>query len=94
MNIYEVLRQPVITEKSTYLQEEDKYVFEVALTANKIQVRQAVEKAFGVKVLSVNMITKPGKHKKYGVKLYKTPKRKKAVVKLQHGDRIEFFEGA
>ena len=84
----------MITEKSTYLQEQDKYVFEVALTANKIQVRQAVEKAFGVKVLSVNMITKPGKHKRYGVKLYKTPNRKKAVVKLQPGDRIEFFEGA
>lgn len=84
----------MITEKSTYLQEQDKYVFEVALTANKIQVRQAVEKAFGVKVMSVNMITKPGKHKRYGVKLYKTPNRKKAVVKLQPGDRIEFFEGA
>ena len=94
MNIYEVLRQPVITEKSTYLQEQDKYVFEVALTANKVQVRQAVEKAFGVKVLSVNMVTKPGKQKRYGVKLYMTPKRKKAIVKLQSGDRIEFFEGA
>ena len=94
MNIYEVLRQPVITEKSTYLQEQDKYVFEVALTANKVQVRQAVEKAFGVKVLAVNIVTKPGKHKRYGVKLYKTPKRKKEIVKLQPGNLIEFFEGA
>ena len=94
MNIYEVLRQPVITEKSTYLQEQDKYVFEVALTANKVQVRQAVEKAFGVKVLAVNIVTKPGKHKRYGVKLYKTPKRKKPIVKLQPGNRIEFYERA
>ena len=94
MNIYEVLRQPVITEKSTYLQEQDKYVFEVALTANKVQVRQAVEKAFGVKVLAVNIVTNPGKHKRYGVNLYYTPKRKKAIVKLQPGNRIEFFEGA
>jgi large subunit ribosomal protein L23 len=94
MNIYEVLRQPVITEKSTYLQEQNKYVFEVALTANKVQVRQAVEKVFGVKVLSVNMVIKPGKQKRYGVKLYMTPRRKKAIVKLRSGDRIEFFEGA
>ena len=56
MRVYEVLRKPVITEKSTILQERGKYVFKIALRANKPQVREAVERAFEVKVQSVNIV--------------------------------------
>ena len=66
MHLYEVLRRPAITEKNTLLQEQNKYAFEVAQGVNKHQVKQAVEEAFKVKVLSVNMITVPGKMRLVG----------------------------
>ena len=93
MHLYEVLRRPLITEKNTFLQEQGKYVFEVDASANKNQVKQAVEKAFKVKVLSVNMITVPGKTKRYGRHEVKTSSWKKAIVTLGDGDKIELFEG-
>ena len=93
MNIYEVLRRPLITEKSTALQAQNKYAFEVADDANKPLVKQAVEKAFKVKVTGVNMVTMRGKSKKMGRRMIKTPPWKKALVTLQPGDKIEFFEG-
>ena len=64
MHLYEVLRRPLITEKNTTLQTQSKYVFEVDARANKNQVKQAVEKVFKVEVLSVNMMTVPGKTKR------------------------------
>ena len=94
MEIYEVLRRPVITEKSSLLQEGGRYVFEVASKANKVQIRQAVEKAFSVKVTTVNVMTVRGKRKRYGNRLTARPSWKKAVVTLKQGDRIEIFEGA
>lgn len=93
MHLYEVLRRPLITEKNTFLQEQGKYVFEVDARANKNQVKQAVEKAFKVKVLSVNMITVPGKTKRYGRHEVKASSWKKAIVTLGAGDKIELFEG-
>lgn len=93
MHLYEVLRRPLITEKNTFLQEQGKYVFEVDARANKNQVKQAVEKAFKVQVLSVNMITVPGKTKRYGRHEVKTSSWKKAIVTLGAGDKIELFEG-
>lgn len=93
MHLYEVLRRPLITEKNTILQSQNKYCFEVATEANKTQVKQAVEKAFKVKVNAVNMITIPGRTKRAGRRIVQVSPWKKAVVTLRAGDKIEFFEG-
>ena len=94
MHLYEVLRRPLVTEKNTsVLQAQNKYAFEVARKANKIQIKQAVEKAFKVKVNGVNVITVHGKTRRVKRQLVLTASWKKAIVTLQPGDRIEFFEG-
>jgi len=93
MHLYEVLRRPLITEKNTILKELGKYSFEVATAANKNAVKQAVEKAFNVNVTSVNIITVHGKAKRRGRGVTMTPTRKKAVVTVKQGQKIEFFEG-
>ena len=93
MHLYEVLSRPLITEKNATLQTQNKYAFEVAEGANKPQVKQAVEKAFKVKVTSVNMITVPGKMRRVGRQQVLTRSWKKAVVTLKPGDKIEIFEG-
>ncbi len=93
MHLYEVLRRPLITEKNSTLQAQGKYVFEVAKDANKPQVKQAVEKAFKVKVTAVNVITVPGKTRRVGRQQVLTRPWKKAVVSLKPGNKIEFFEG-
>jgi large subunit ribosomal protein L23 len=95
MHLYEVLRRPLITEKSTALQTQNKYVFEIADGANKAMIKQAVEKSFKVKVTGVNVVTMRGETKLVGRSRRKiqTPPWKKAVVTLQAGDKIEFFEG-
>jgi large subunit ribosomal protein L23 len=88
-----VLLRPVVTEKSTRLQEANKYTFQVALGANRTQVKLAVEQFFKVKVLKVNMVRTPGKAKRFGPRLVRTPERKKAIVTLKPGDKIALFEG-
>ena len=88
-----MLRRPLVTEKSTALQGMNKYAFEIADGANKLQIKQAVEKSFKVKVLGVNVTTVRGKTKKMGRRIVHTNPWKKAVVTLQAGDKIEFFEG-
>lgn len=93
MNLYEVLRRPLITEKNTMLVAQNKYMFEVAPEANKPQVKQAVEKAFKVKVVAVNMVTMPGEKRRAGRHWVKTSGWKKAIVTLQPGHKIELFEG-
>jgi len=93
MHLYEVLRRPVITEKSTTLQEQSKYAFEVDEKANKPLIKQAVEKAFKVNVKSVNIIGVPGKMRRIGRQQVMTRSWKKAIVTLRVGDKIEFFEG-
>jgi len=93
MHPYEVLRRPLITEKNTELQAQGKYAFEVAREANKPQIKQAVEKAFKVKVTAVNVVTVPGKTRRVGRRQVLTQPWKKAIVTLQSGDKIEFFEG-
>ena len=93
MHLYEVLRRPVITEKNTMLQEQNKYAFEIAQGANKLQVEQAVEEAFKVKVMAVNMLTVPGKTRRVGRHQIKTSPWKKAIVTLEAGHKIEYFEG-
>ena len=93
MHPSEVLRQPVITEKNTQLQAQGKYAFEVAEKANKPQIKQAVEKAFNVKVTAVNVIKVRGKMRVVGRRRVLTQSWKKAIVTLQPGDKIELFEG-
>ena len=93
MHLYEVLRRPLVTEKTTTLQAENKFAFEIAEGANKLQVKQAVEKAFNVKVNSVNVLTVPGKMRRVGRRVVMTPSWKKAIVTLRPGDKISIFEG-
>lgn len=93
MHIYEVLRRPVITEKNTDLMVQSKYVFEVMKKANKTQIKAAVEKAFKVTVISVNVAMTPGKSIGYGRLKGQSPSWKKAIVTLRPGDKIEIFEG-
>jgi len=93
MHPYEVLRRPLITEKATSLQEGDKYSFEVASEATKPQVKEAVERAFKVAVAKVNVMTVPGKTRRIGKRQVTAPSWKKAVVSLEPGHKIAFFEG-
>ena len=93
MHLYEVLRRPLITEKNAALQAQGKYAFEIAGEATKHQVKQAVEKAFKVKVTAVNVMTVPGKTRRIGKREVLTPSWKKAFVTLNPGDKIELFEG-
>ena len=93
MNINQVLLKPTITEKSTLLQESGKYTFQVAPRANKMQVKEAVEKSFDVTVMDVNITKLHGKRKRYGPRIAKKPDIKKAVVTPKSGDRINLIEG-
>lgn len=94
MNVYEVLRRPVVTEKSMILSDQGKYIFEVDRRANKHQVKQAVEKIFDVTVLSVNVVWMPAKRARYGRRVVvKKPAWKKAIVTLAPGETITLFEG-
>lgn len=89
-----VIVRPMITEKATRLGTEHKYMFEVETAANKVQVKEAVEKGFSVKVTSVNLMNVRGKPKRVrGNRIKHRPDWKKAVVTLAPGDKIELFEG-
>jgi large subunit ribosomal protein L23 len=93
MHTYEVLRRPIVSEKSIILQGQSKYMFEVASAANKHQIKEAVEKAFKVDVLGVNVVTVHGSMRKIGKRRIVTSAWKKAVVTVKAGQKIEFFEG-
>jgi large subunit ribosomal protein L23 len=95
MHVLQVLKRPVITEKSTLLQEQNKYVFDILQGANKAQVREAVERGFEVSVKSVNIISQNTERVRRGNGRWQTRKsNKKAVVTLAPGDSIQLFEGA
>jgi len=93
MHIYEIVRRPVVTEKGTLMQEQGKYTFEVASNSTKEMVKQAVEKAFKVNVIKVNIVGMKGKTKRMGKREIVTPSWKKAVVTLKEGQKIQIFEG-
>ncbi|MCJ7807570.1 MAG: 50S ribosomal protein L23 [Dehalococcoidia bacterium] len=93
MQILEVLRRPIISEKSTALQQADKYTFEVSQNATKHQIKQAVEVAFKVKVERVNVMTVAPKWRGPGRRRGQTSSWKKAIITLKPGQKIEFFEG-
>lgn len=94
MHPYEVLKRPLLTEKTNLQSDtENRYSFEVDRRANKLQVKEAVEKAFNVKVVAVNIMNMPSKQRRMGRQIGHRPAWKKAVVKLAAGQRIQLFEG-
>lgn len=93
MQQFEILRRPLITEKSTTLQSQNKYAFEVARGANKRQIKEAVEKAFKVTVTTVNVLNVSAKRRRAGRRVIVTSPWRKAIVTLKPGDKIGFFEG-
>ena len=91
---YDVIKRPVLTEKSYDAMGDNKYTFEVAIDANKIEIKKAIETIFGVKVESVNTMRILGKMKRQGRFEGRTAEKKKAIVKLtKDSKKIEFFEG-
>jgi large subunit ribosomal protein L23 len=93
MNLYDVLRRPITTEKTDMLQEQrNAYVFEVAAGAHKAEITRAVETLFEVRVLDVRTMNVPGKRRRWGRHRSRTPSWKKAVVTLAPGHRLELFE--
>ena len=93
MEARDILVRPLITERTTQLMAEGKYVFVVAKVANKIEIAKAVSEIFKVKVAKVNTVNVLGKKKRMGRTQGKRPDYKKAIVKLAPGESIEFFEG-
>jgi large subunit ribosomal protein L23 len=91
--LYEVIRRPIISEKSTALTElANRYVFEVASKANKIEIKDAIQKLFKVKVLDVRTMMVHGKVKRVGRFETKAQNWKKALVTLAEGHKIDFFQ--
>ena len=95
MNLYNVIKRPLLTEKTTWHHEfSNQVIFQVQKHANKLQIKESIEKAFNVTVLQVQTINVKGKPKKLGRYLGKRSDWKKAIVTLKEGDKIEYFEGA
>ncbi len=89
----DIIKRPIaLTEKAAVLKEENKVIFEVDPSANKIQIKAAVEELFGVKVTDVNTLIQRGKRKRMGRRLAQRRNWKKAVVTLREGDDIQFFD--
>ncbi len=93
MDVSRVLRRPVVTEKSTGLQETGRYVFEVDPGATKLQIRRVVEDTFDVRVTGVNTMVVKGKRKRFGPRVTVNRTWKKAIVTLAPGETITIFEG-
>ena len=94
MDMYQVVIKPLVTEKGTMMLSEGNWVtFRVHPDANKIEVREAVQKIFSVSVLQVNTQIVRGKRKRFGKTMGQSKAWKKAMVRLKEGDKIEIFEG-
>lgn len=87
---FDIIKAPVITEKSAHLADNNVYTFKVDKRANKTQIKQIIEAKFGVKVESVNTLNTKSKAKRVGRYTGKTKTYKKAIVKLAEGNKIEF----
>ena len=94
MTADQTIIEPVLTEKTNLLREQNKYVFRVNFRANKLQVSAAVKELFGVHPLACNVAIIKGKPKRVRAKLGYTSRWKKAIVTLSPGDKIAIFEGA
>jgi large subunit ribosomal protein L23 len=90
-DLYDLVRVPVLTEKSTAMNEQNKYVFRVSLDATKSQVKKAIEYIFNVQVLKVNTLRVEGKTKRFRGRLGKRVDYKKAIVQLSEGQTINFL---
>ena len=93
MDPYSIIVNPVVTEKSTLLQEKGKYTFDVYKSSSKTDIIRAVENVFDVKVDSVNTFNIKGKTRRVGRNLAKRPDKKRAIVTLKSGESIQLFEG-
>jgi large subunit ribosomal protein L23 len=94
VNHYSILEKPLVTEKSTMMQEQgNRVMFQVRRSANKLQIKEAVQNIFNVTVLDVNTINVKPKSRRFGRHQGQTKAWKKAIVLLKEGDRIDFFEG-
>ena len=94
MTPYEIVKKPLITEKSTIQKEtHNQLTFEVDRKANKVEIRRAVEKVFNVRVVDVRTMQMKGKVKRFGRTMGRRRHWKKAVVTLAKGEYVEFFEG-
>jgi large subunit ribosomal protein L23 len=92
MDKFLIIKRPIVSEKTTKLSEERKYTFEVDRRANKIQIKQAIEELFGVKVQKINVINGVAKAKKVGQYTGFTAKVTKAIVTLMPGNKIDIYE--
>jgi large subunit ribosomal protein L23 len=93
MNLYDVIKKPLVSEKAEVLRAKNCYVFEVDLTANKTLIRQAIRKIFGVTPVKVNTVIARADAKANRYKMGYTKRRKKAYVYLSKNDKITLFEG-
>ena len=94
MNQYDIIKRPLVTEKSTLHREVyNKITFEVDPNANRVEIQKVIEHIFKVKVDTVRTVNVKGKIKRRGRILGKLKDRKKAIVTLMPGERIDFFEG-
>lgn len=91
--MYDIVRYPIITEKSTLVSEHNQVVFRVPLNATKPEIRAAVEGLFGVKVDGVNTLRQVGKTKRWRGRLGRTSDYKKALVRLAEGESIDISSG-
>ncbi|MFZ6016507.1 MAG: 50S ribosomal protein L23 [Nitrospirota bacterium] len=93
-SLYTVIKRPLFTEKGSYLKEsENKILVEVSPDANKLEIKKAIEEIFKVRVEKVSTINTKGKWKRYGRSIGKRPDRKKALVTLKKGEKLDFIEG-
>lgn len=92
-NAYKILVKPLITEKAANLGSENKYVFEVNVSSNKIEIAKAINEVYGVKPISVNIVNVGGKKVRYGRHFGKRKDTKKAIITLAAGKTIKIYEG-
>ena len=92
MHIVEVIKKPILTEKSYKNIADNVYTFEVNRKANKVQIKKAFEKIFEVKVEKVNIMNYDGKNKRVGKYIGLTNKTKKAIIKLKPGQKLDLFD--
>lgn len=90
---YDLIRKPIITEKTTILSEQNKYTFEVQDSANKVEVKSAIENIFNVKVKKVNMLNVKGKVKRFKGRIGRQSDVKKAIVTLEENHTIDLSGG-
>ncbi len=92
-HVRDVIIRPVVSEKSYGLIDDGRYTFEVHPSANKTEIRQAVEQIFGVRVAKVNTLHRKGKRKRFGLVMGQRRSSKRAIVTLAEGEEIDIFSG-